>query len=220
MSSPRLFNGQSVGQIGTSFGMLFDPNQASTDGATTGMWRALHPSDFAASLNISGGISATVDDIAVTGGQISLIGTSSVLVTNSVVPISGQVNTYNAQELALLSGISGALNGNLTVTTWTASTGTASAATLSGVATANFGVALPNNPNRRAWYIQNLSTGVLLVNFSATIPTTGSFNVLLKGGTNSMDGIGASWSDSPAIYTGPVAVSGLASVCPYICWQL
>lgn len=293
-------------------------------------------------LAVSGAFTSnvTVGNIAVTGGSILISNTAPIAVSGAFsssvtvgnVAITGQVNTYNAQELALLSGISGALTSNLSapafvtgqvsllgtstvtftnttlnvattgnssttisnpigvsgvstdvnttytggahpwnylpvggravnvtgagvlaayntgdyavmsfnaanggilvnqgtldqtqdnVTVWTASTGVATVATVSGINNGGFGVVLPNNINRRAWYIQNLSSGTLLVNFSATIPTTGAFNVLLKGGASTLDGNGASWIDSPAVYTGPVAVTGLIGASPaYICWQL
>lgn len=107
------------------------------------------------------------------------------------------------------------------VTIWYASSGAASVSTTSGINNAGFGVALPNNPSRRAWGVQNTSTGVLLVNFSATIPTTGSFSILLKGGTTAFDGNGGTWIDAPAIYTGPVSITGLANSSPsYNCWQI
>lgn len=106
-------------------------------------------------------------------------------------------------------------------TVWAANTGTGPANAVSGLAPSFFGTVLPNNPNRRGWFIANLATGVLMVKMSASIPTTGNFDVLLKGATTQFSADGASWTDSPAIYTGPVSVSGIGGApCVYRAWEL
>jgi hypothetical protein len=90
----------------------------------------------------------------------------------------------------------------------------------SGIANGGWGIALPSNLSRRAWSIQNVSTGIMYVGFGYN-PTTGAFNVLLKGGTTQMDGTAASYTDAPSIWQGDVRVSGYFSVSPaYSCWQL
>lgn len=107
------------------------------------------------------------------------------------------------------------------VTAFPPQTGTASSHTVSGIANGGWGTALGNNPNRRAWYFQNLSTGTMYLRFSAVTPTSGNAHVVLKGCTTQNDGNGASWSDSPAIWTGPVSVSGYFGVTPtYTCWEM
>lgn len=108
-------------------------------------------------------------------------------------------------------------------TFWAASTGSGpvSATGVSGLAPAFFGVGLPNNPNRRAWFVVNLGTGALMLKMSSTIPTTGNLDLFLKGATTAWAGDGASWTDSPAVYTGPVAVSGFGGApCVYRMWDL
>lgn len=102
------------------------------------------------------------------------------------------------------------------VTAWAASTGSATVPLVSG----GNGLALISNPNRRASYVQNLSTGILLIGFSPSLPGTGSFNILLKGGTAVMDGNGQTWTDAPAIYTGPIAISGAVTNAQWVAWQL
>lgn len=111
MSSPRLFNGQTVGQVRTSLLDLFDPAQVSTDGGTTGMWRAATPADFAANVSISGGLSVSVGNVAVTGGQLSLIGTSSVLVTNPLLATSGTTTIVGTPTVTISNPIL-AVSGN------------------------------------------------------------------------------------------------------------
>ena len=82
-------------------------------------------------------------------------------------------------------------------------------------------VLFPANPNRLAWYIQNLHTGALMVRFSTSFPTTGFMNILLKGGAAINDGNGASYSASPAIYKGAVSVTGFGGApVLYTAWQI
>lgn len=106
-------------------------------------------------------------------------------------------------------------------TTWMASTGVGPVTSVSGLAPAFFGIALPNNPNRRAWSAVNIGTGGLMIKMSATIPTTGNLDIFLAGATTPWAGNGQSWLDSPAIYTGPVSVSGFGGApCVYRMWEL
>lgn len=107
------------------------------------------------------------------------------------------------------------------VTVWTASTGVGPLTSLSGAAPIFFGTALPNNPYRRAWFATNLATGGLMIKMSSTIPTTGNLDIFLKGATTPWAGDGASWIDQPAVYTGPVSVSGFGGApCVYRMWEL
>lgn len=128
-------------------------------------------------------------------------------------------NTYNGGLFVNQGCLDQSQDG---VTAYTASTGVVSNVLVSGISNIGFGVILPNNPTRRGWFIQNLSTGRLLVRFAASIPTTGSMNMVLKGGITMADGLGASWTDSPAVYTGPVSVTGWDNSTPiqYISWEL
>jgi len=125
---------------------------------------------------------------------------------------------YNNGALITEQGV---LNRNFDeVTSWVASTGTVSNSNVSGIATNLWGTPLAANPNRRAWYFQNTSTGIMYLKFG-TLPNSGSYNVLLKGGTTHDDGNGASYSDAPAIYQGTISVTGYFSITPsYVCWEL
>lgn len=111
-----------------------------------------------------------------------------------------------------------AVSGTLATTESVAST--VSNSSVSGINNQGFGVILPNNPSRKQLFVQNLSTGRLLVRFSATLPTTGSYNVVLKGGATMADGLGAAYENER--YSGPVSVSGWDASTPiqYISWEL
>jgi hypothetical protein len=101
------------------------------------------------------------------------------------------------------------------VTVWAAGASTASNDVISGA----FGVALSANASRKQWFIQNLATGGLLVRYSTSLPTASAYNMILKGGSNAADGLGASYSDT--VYRGPVSVTGQggASV-SYTIWEV
>lgn len=129
---------------------------------------------------------------------------------------------FNANNAGLLVN-QGCLQANQDyVTAITNNTGTATVApATSGISNAGFGIALPNNPVRVAWGVTNLSTGALLVSFGSTIPTTGSFNVILSAATSLIAGNGGSFIDSPAVWTGPVSITGLSINSPaYTAWQI
>lgn len=121
---------------------------------------------------------------------------SNVAVTNAVLAVSGVVQSASA------------------------SSSTVSNSSISGISNGGFGVILPNNASRKQLFVQNLSTGRLLVRFSATLPTTGSYNVVLKGGTAMADGLGAAYESYS--YSGPVSVTGWDASTPiqYISWEL
>lgn len=107
------------------------------------------------------------------------------------------------------------------VTTYLANANAVAGNSVSGINNVGWGVALGSNVNRLAWGIQNLSTGIVRVRFASTLPTTGTAHIFLKGGTVQNDALGASWIDSPAVYTGPVAVSGDFFVAPtYSIWEM
>ncbi len=191
---------------------------------------------------ITGSVATSVSNpIGVTGVRTDLATTYTGFTNGpyTMLPVGGRAvavsgaglpSTYNTGDYAMLSF--NQANGGLlvnqgtldqtqdNVTTWIASTGTAAVASTSGINNGGFGTPLLSNPQRRAAYIQNTSTGVLLIAFSASIPTTGSFNVLLKGGVAAFDGNGQSWLDAPAIYTGPISVTGYGSSPSYVAWQL
>lgn len=65
MATPSVYNPAAVGNLATSANLIFDPNQVSIDGFTTGMWRAYKTTDLA-NLTISG-MEVVVGNIGVTG---------------------------------------------------------------------------------------------------------------------------------------------------------
>lgn len=70
------------------------------------------------------------------------------------------------------------------------------------------GTALAANRQRGAWQIQNLGTNPLFVLLGSGASTT-VFHAVLKGGSVSDDGLGASFSqDSGCVYTGIITVAG------------
>lgn len=76
------------------------------------------------------------------------------------------------------------------------------------------------NSARLGWFIQNLHTSGLMIRFGTSLPSTGFMNVLLKGGLQINDGNGGTWSDMPAIYKGPVSVSGFGGQALYTAWEI
>jgi len=107
------------------------------------------------------------------------------------------------------------------VTTFVASTGTGPSTTVSGLAPDFFGTFLPNNPNRRGWYFQNIGTGIALVKMSAIVPTSGNFDILVKGATAHFAGDGGVYESNPCTYTGPVSCTGFGGA-PIVwrAWEL
>lgn len=69
------------------------------------------------------------------------------------------------------------------------------------------GVALAENLGRRTVIVQNLGTNPLFVKFGTNASST-DFDVVLKGGTASDDGLGGTVSFDVLSYTGVISVSG------------
>lgn len=192
---------------------------------------------------ITGGVLSTTsaNPVGVTGVAYDRNPIYSGIATYNFLPMGGRVvaqsgigalTGYSTGSFAMLNMSSqgalyvnqGVLDRNYDqVTSFVASSGLLTTSIVSGGnGPTSAGLVLPNNPARRAWFISNNSTGVLMVRFSATPPTTGTYNLLLKGGSLGLDGNGASWSDSPAVYTGPVSVSGVVPgfVTSFNVWEL
>lgn len=114
------------------------------------------------------------------------------------------------------------LNSTTSAATSSTTTVPSGSATVSNdIVSGNNQVLFASNPNRLAVFIQNLHTGALMVRFSASAPTTGLMNVLLKGDTAVNAGNGGSWIDSPAIYKGPISVSSLGGAPTlYNSWEI
>ena len=70
------------------------------------------------------------------------------------------------------------------------------------------GTALEANSQRGAWQIQNLGINPLFV-LLGTGASTSVFHTVLKGGSGSDDGLGASMSqENGCVYTGVITVAG------------
>ena len=76
----------------------------------------------------------------------------------------------------------------------------------SGIVT-SAGVALAENDNRRTVIVQNLGTNPLFVKFGESASTS-DFDLILKGGTASDDGLGGTVSFDVLSYTGIITVAG------------
>ena len=174
---------------------------------------------------ITGG-TFTFDPTAIVNSQVSgnnlttisnvlLSGVSGLLTTAIVTPawVTGQVSLSNTAPIA----ISGVVVAGAAVTSATGST----TPSVSGLSTVAWGVALQTNTDRKAWGIQNLSTGIIRLNFAPTPPSSTAYHVALRGGSSLGDGLGSSFIDSKPAYTGPVAVSGdFTSSGAYSIWEI
>ncbi len=68
--------------------------------------------------------------------------------------------------------------------------------------------ALPANPNRVGWQIQNVGTNPLFI-LLGTGASTSVFHLVVKGGSADSDGYGGSFFQTEgAVYTGAVTVAG------------
>jgi hypothetical protein len=148
-----------------------------------------------APIPVSGSFVATVGNIAVTGGQMSVISTGVTI--NGVVGLTGVNN----------------ISGNV-VSNWPSSI-VVSNTTPSG---AN-GLALTQNLNRKSWFIQNVATGSapLFVNFGS-IASAQAYNMILKGTSTLYAGDGGTFLDDGARWKGSVFVSGQFT--NYMIWEL
>ena len=76
---------------------------------------------------------------------------------------------------------------------------------------------LSSNTSRKAWFVQNLSVSYpLYVKLGSVGASSGAFNFVLNPANT--DGLGGgSYSDSPAVYTGPVSLSGMGKA---VIWEI
>lgn len=99
MSNPRLFGGASAGNLSSSLTWLFDPNQVSTEGSQTGMWRGLQPADLT-NVTLSGTITGLITTIpanaTVTNNYVqSGSATNTTLLTGQILAANpARVQTY------------------------------------------------------------------------------------------------------------------------------
>jgi hypothetical protein len=167
-------------------------------------------------------------------GPVAISGvvqTSATFDSSSIVNAQASGNNLTTISNALLSGVSGLLTTSIVSPAWvtgqlvlTTPASTATGATnpaLSGLSTSAWGVALQANTDRKAWGIQNLSTGIIRFNFSITPPSSTACHVVLRGGSSLGDGLGASFFDPKPAYTGPISVSGdFSSSGAYSIWEI
>jgi hypothetical protein len=141
---------------------IFDSTVLWTDASSrikTGAWRPAVPSDFAANINISGGLSVQIGAVAITGNPQVTATISNPLLTvsgvsfinNSIVPVSG-ITSINNSNLSV--------SGNVTV--------------LNGV--------LPVSGN------VNITNAILPVSGNVTV-STGSYQVFITGFSNGQNQI-------------------------------
>lgn len=244
---PRNYTPGTAGQVVSAVQLVYDPNVVLGNG-TTGALRPFNTTtDVGGAVSVSG-LSVQVGAVAITGNPTVTISNAILAVSGTLaggsaggggglitggggyLGITGTVAVSNLNEIAALSSgnaflasISGSLSTNLTSpvnVTGSISLVGNTATTLVGTS-GNAGTILGTNTNRHAWYLQNVGTGIMLVNFSASIPSTGQFNILLQGGTVNFDGNGQSWSDQFGNYKGPVSVTGsVGSPILYTVWDL
>lgn len=236
------------GKAQPAFNFLYDPSIVYTTPAGishTGGWRASRPSDYAAEINVSGGLQVDLGPLNITG----IVQTVSVISNTAPIPVSGVTyvsnfpSSWNVHETG---------NANVTITNFpsyfnTHETGTANVSIIngtvnvsatgvsnvSGLVTAQYpsstsvststpasvyGLSLAANTARKSWFVQNLATGALYIKFG-TAATNSSFNVVLKGQTNSDSFDGASWTDEGARYKGNVSTTGIGPA-NFIIWEM
>jgi hypothetical protein len=189
---------------------------------------------------VSGNNDTTVSNRLLSGisgllrGPVAISGvvqTSATFDSSSIVNAQASGNNLTTISNALLSGVSGLLTTSIVSPAWvtgqlvlTTPASTATGATnpaLSGLSTPAWGVALQANTDRKAWGIQNLSTGIIRFNFSITPPSSTACHVVLRGGSSLGDGLGASFFDPKPAYTGPISVSGdFSSSGAYSIWEI
>jgi hypothetical protein len=214
----------------------------------TGSWRPLLPSDMAAEINVSGGLSVTIGAVAITGnpsvqvsnpvtlggGFAGITGTVNTNISNPVLATSGVVRISNlVSTTSIVTGVTNITgvvslfpNSTLNVSNTGISsiTGTVIANYYGSTSVNNYipsgvnGTLLAANPARRQWFIQNLATGGLYVKLGASASDT-SFNYFLKGSPSLAAAEGASVMDDGARWRGAVSAFSLSTP-NYIVWEL
>lgn len=108
MANPRFFSPGAVGNLVGSLNWIFDSGQISSDGNSTGMWRALTPTDLLTSIdsvNISG-ISVNTDQLetittsgtqylAFVSGRMAALTTNFAIITGSQVTIPAGTRSWS-----------------------------------------------------------------------------------------------------------------------------
>lgn len=146
-------------------------------------------------------------------------------VTLSNVTLSGNVNVDSTETNRLLSGISGELqtplNRNIdSVVAWQSGATTVSSTSTSGINPSGTnlitGVALAANPNRIAWFAQNVSVvGPAYLKLGNGLVNENNCNIILNPANEYNQG-GGSYSDQ-GTWRGSVSVSGRGKL---IIWEV
>jgi hypothetical protein len=98
---PRLFSSTAIGNLVTNTNFIFDSGQVSTDGNSTGMWRALTPADMLSTID-----SVNISGINVNTDQLEAITTSGVrAVTSTFYVVTGSQMTIPAGTRSWAIGV-------------------------------------------------------------------------------------------------------------------
>jgi hypothetical protein len=201
-----------------AFNYLYDPNLVQNINGilVTGGSRPITPTDLSSSVSISGGLTANVGNVAVTG-------TTNVNIVNPVVPISGIVTVNGGSSSSngavqitgnSVVGISGTPNVNIVNSAPLNVTGILSIyspgnSVTNSTPSGSNGLAIQANALRKTWFIQNLATGSSPLFIRLGNPASSqNFNILLKAASSSFEGDGGSFIDDGPKWTGAVYVSG------------
>jgi len=198
---------EGIKSVSTLYGWNDNVSITGAENPQTGAWRALSVDD-------NGNLNVHID------GNISI---SGVTIDQSVMEGYSQTgNALTASGNAYLASISGDTNflrtgvQNVRYPTSTSTSNLIpSGGHFTGAALVT-GIALPQNLNRRAWFIQNNSlTSPLYVEFGSPPTSTGSYSMILNPSIANGYG-GDSFYDAPATYLGPVSISGNGQ---FIAWE-
>lgn len=72
------------------------------------------------------------------------------------------------------------------------------------------GQALPSNPARIFFQIQNVGVNPLYVFYGGTAASASNYHEILSGGATGMDGTGGIAKSGTVVYTGPIQLGGTA----------
>lgn len=106
MSNPRFFHSSAVGNLVAAPSWLFDPAQISTDGNSTGMWRALTPADLYSNISVTGTLFSGITVSNVVLESYALSGIRPVTTSFSIITGSQVTIPVNSRSwaFAVISG--------------------------------------------------------------------------------------------------------------------
>lgn len=111
--TPRLYGPLTAGNIQSAFLQVFDPNQVSTDGSQTGMWRGVTTGDLGGSAGGGGGSVTILNPVVAVSGVVQ----ATVIAELANLAVTGG-NLDDLTSQRLLSGISGVLATNINGAVW------------------------------------------------------------------------------------------------------